>query len=367
MHDKAQKVYTLRKHQSTANTIGAMHSRPEAAERHRGPEEAQPPTCNTGALSGHLVVDHLAGTVKGSTVKEVKAFLSGEWEPWGGGSWRGYQDTWQRREGDEVTIVGGNMKGRPGEVHIQLAGAACRGAGYEGMKSVAQYIEQKQGHLTRLDLAFDDRSGKLNVEMVEAAIEAGQIVTRSREVNIQKGKRLGTKEFGRSIYLGTPQSKTQVVFYDKAAEQRSKGKEVEGSWFRTELRLKKERAEKVGMYLRNLTFELFREITIGVLVAAVDFRNVDEEDPSWVKASAEQLPWWVQFTEGLKAVRLLVEKVKPSLKVVAEWFENTVAPTFAVLMGARGYGQEFLSEMVVKGVERFTARHRQLIAASVPT
>ena len=361
-----RKLYTLRKNNIAADTIGGMHSRPEPGESQRGPEEAQPPLCNTGALSGTLAIDHLAGTVKGSTVSEVKEFLQGEWEPWGT-NWRGYQDAWKRREGEEMTIIGGNMKGRPGEVHIQLAGATCRGAGYEGLKSVAQYIEQKQGHLTRLDMAFDDRSGAVTVEQIEQAIEAGQCVTRSRDYRVEKGGRIGSLEKGKTVYLGTPQSKTQPCFYDKAAEQRSKGKEVEGPWFRAELRLMKERADTMAMYLRNLTFEMFREVAIGVLVAAVDFRNVQQDDESWVKANADQLGWWLQFTEGLKAVRLLVEKIKPSLKVVAEWFENTVAPTLAVLMGAKGYGQEFMSKMVVKGVERFTARHRQLIMASVPT
>lgn len=370
MHNQAshtRKVYELKAKPIEAETIGGMHSRPEPGESQRGPEEAQPPSCNTGALSGTLAIDHLAGTVKASTVSEVKSFLQGEWEPWKGGNWRGYQDTWQRRDGEEVTIVGGNMKGRPGEVHIQLSGAACRGAGYSVLKSVAQYIEEKQGHLTRLDLAFDDRSGAVTVEQVEQSIEAGQCVTRSREYRVEKGGRLGSTDRGKSIYLGTGQSKTQVVFYDKAAEQRTRGKEVDGPWFRTELRLKKERAEKVGMYLRNLDFEMFRETAIGVLVAAVDFRECEDEDPGWVKASAQRLSWWLQFTEGLKAVRLLVEKIKPSLKLVAQWFENTVAPTLAVLMGSQGYGQEFISKMVVKGVDRFTARHRQLIMSSVPT
>ena len=369
MHNQAshtRKVYELKAKPIEAVTIGGMHSRSDAGESQRVPKEAKPPACNTGALGGTLAIDHMAGTLKGSTVKEVRQKLGGEWEPWGGGNWRGYLDVWQRREGEEVTIVGGNMKGRPGEVHIQLAGAACRGAGYSVLKSVAQYIEEKQGHLTRLDLAFDDRSGAVTVEQVEQSIEAGQCVTRSREYRVEKGGRLGSTDRGKSIYLGTSQSKTQVVFYDKAAQQRTLGKEVDGPWFRAELRLMKERSEKMAMYLRNLDFELFREMAIGVLIAAVDFRHVQQDDEGWVKAQADQLGWWFQFTEGLKAVRLLVEKIKPSLEVVAQWFENTVAPTLAVLMGARGYGQEFLSKMVVKGVDRFTARHRQLIMASVP-
>lgn len=361
------KVYQLRKNYIAAETIGGMHSRPEPGESQRGPEEAQPPSCNTGALSGTLAIDHYANTIKGSTVKEAKSYLGGEWEPWKGGNWRGYQDTWQRRDGEEVTIVGGNMKGRPGEVHIQLAGAACRGAGYGWLQNFARWVESKQGHATRLDVAFDDRSGVVSVDQVEQALESGQCVTRSRRWRVEKGGAIGSRDVGKTVYFGTPQSKTQPCFYDKAAEQRAKGKEVEGPWFRAELRLMKERAEAMAMYLRNLDFEMFREVAIGVLVAAVDFRDVQQEDESWVKANADQLGWWCQFTEGLKAVRLLVEKIKPSLKKVAEWFENTVAPSLAVLMGAQGYGQEFISKMVVKGVDRFTARHRQLIMSSVPT
>jgi hypothetical protein len=128
-----------------------------------------------------------------------------------------------------------------------------------------------------------------------------------------------------------------------------------------------QRAEKALMFLRNLEYEYFKECAIGLLRAAVDFRECTFDQDSWVRAGAKLLPWWLAFTEGAKTVRLLVEKVKTDIKAAAEWFENTVAPLLSVLWESPSYGFDYLEKMREKGRARYRIRHHQLVGVSAST
>lgn len=106
-----------------------------------------------------LSINHLAGTVKLATVAEVKKRLAGKWEKRKGG-FRCYPESWICRDGEAVTIMGCGAKDRPDEIHVQLAGGACQSKTYKEFQALIQWMQQdKQGHLTRLDVAFDDRAG----------------------------------------------------------------------------------------------------------------------------------------------------------------------------------------------------------------
>lgn len=339
---------------------GGTGSTAPASAKRPSRERATPPPCNTGALSAKLTIDHLAFTVKGSTSKEVQSLLRGDWVMRKG--WRGYANSWERREGEAVTLMGANMPGCPGQVHVQLAGAASKSMPLGAIQSLMHYVKVvKQGHVTRVDIAMDDFTGLLNVDHVEQSIEQGKMVTRSKEWSVQKSGNLKTGKVGKSIYIGSQQSKTRHVIYDKAAEQTAKGKPYEGSWVRVESRYQDERADVLMGVLCACTQEIIGAVAMSYLVGSMDFREITLEMSSWTKARAEKLPWWEQFTEAVKGLRLSVEKVVQTIEKVAAWVSKSVSPILAVVVANKALGWVWLEQEIARGKEHWNDRHRGLV------
>jgi phage replication initiation protein len=274
---------------------------------------------------------------------------------------------WTRREGEAVTMMGAHMKGCPGQVHVQLAGGASKVMALEEVKTLMHWVKvEKQGHVTRVDIALDDHTGLFNVDEVEQAIDAGKMVTRSREYSVQKSGNLRTGKSGKTINIGTPQSKTQHVIYDKAAEQESKGKVVEGPWVRVETRYRDERADVLMSAVASCTEEILAKVCIAYLVSSLDFREITTEMKSWDKSRAEQMAWWRQFTESVRGVKLTVEKLVRSIEKVAEWVSKSLSPMLAVVVANKELGWIWLEQQIMTGKEAWNDRHRELSVAGMP-
>mgnify|MGYP003387180689 FL=1 len=280
--------------------------------------------------------------------------------------WRGYANSWERREGEAVTLMGSNMPGCPGQVHVQLAGAASKAMPLGALQSLHHWIKNtKEGHYTRADIAMDDFSGLLNLDEVEQSIESGKMVTRSKIWSSQKSGNLKTGKVGKTVYIGSPESKTRHVIYDKSAEQTAKGKAYEGSWVRVESRYQDERADVLMGVLCSCTQEIIGAVAMSYLVSSLDFREITPEMSSWSKSRADKLPWWEEFTESIKGLRLSVEKVIQTIEKVAAWVSHSVAPILAVVVANKGLGWEWLEREIARGKEQWNDRHRLLVGLEV--
>lgn len=358
-------MYSLNKQENQSRNVPQASG--SGSDRSPGLVGEQPPTCNTGALSAKASkasIDHFAFTVKGCTVQDVQKVLGGEWQQ--GKGWRGYRDSWCRREGEAVTLMGANMKGYPGEVHVQLSGAAIRSMEMGALYSLHHWVKSKQGHMTRLDVALDDFSGLLDIDRINQAMKDGQIVSRSREYQCIESGDLKTGKGGKSIYIGSAQSETRYAIYDKAAEQTKKGKPFEGSWTRLETRYQDDRADQVMSALCESTKEHLHIAITAFLVAALDFRDITPEMKSWEKSRAPQLGWWKEFTDSIKGVRLTVEKASHSIEKAAEWVSGSLAPMLAVIVANKALGWIWLEQQIDKGKEEWKEKHRYLSTASLP-
>lgn len=339
---------------------------PQASDRNRRPE-ASPPLCNTGVLlakeesSRSFGIDHLAFTVNVHSVEEVTQKLGGEWEKIGSG-FRGYPESFIYRCGEAYAQLGAGKPQAPGEVHVQLAGGYSRGISFEALQELRCWIQkEKNGHFTRIDAAFDDRTGTVTVEKVREAVDAGQLVTRARKGRNISGVDLatGVKEGG-TFEVGSRRSESFTRIYDKAAEQRSKGVTVDGPWTRVEVELKGERADRFGLNLM-LEFEQFRELAIGVLRSVIDFRQVNREDEDWIRSRSPVVAWWGEFTEGLKICRLSVVRAAKYIEQVWEWADHSLAPMLSVLVASGPEAQSRLLQIISNGVSRWKDSHRQLV------
>lgn len=99
------------------------------------------------------------------------------------------------------------------------------------------------GHLTRLDLALDDRNSCVPLSTIKQTIEVGQGVTRAERLqSISSSSIHKATPSGETLYLGSPQSQTMLRIYAKRLESQAKQR-VDWKCYgiRWELELKKDR------------------------------------------------------------------------------------------------------------------------------
>ncbi len=203
---------------------------------------------------------------------------------------------------------------------------------------------------TRLDLATDS-IGEVNIEQIDAACRCGDVVTRSRSIRVVEDVRLG----GKTIYVGAAGSDTLVRFYDKRAEQESKGKEIpyaDGvSWVRCELQLRHDRAHQV------FTAVCAGVDCLGYVVSCVDFRDASSDSNS---ARRERLEWWVLWLGTSLALKFDCVSANAEVAKMRDWVIRSVACTLSVLLMADGGDLGWLEATIRDGWRRCPDWKRRL-------
>ena len=121
------------------------------------------------------------------------------------GGFRGYPVSWIRQDGVRgVGKLGTGARGRPGETHVDLSGGIVSAQALEPIQALLKWVQSKQGHVTRIDCALDDREGKVPMAIIRSAMEAGQCVTRAgQKRHIVSSFTHGAQQItGESLYLG---------------------------------------------------------------------------------------------------------------------------------------------------------------------
>lgn len=131
---------------------------------------------------------------------------------------------------------------------LDMSGQGCRNFeeyGTGDFDGLFRLFQQEEGyHVSRLDVAFDDHSGILDIwqlfrdtDKVDEDAEQ-QFVSKFRKSKVEKEFDDGRP--GITVYHGSKKSAILIRIYDKAAER---GLPKEQHWVRVELQLRDERAE----------------------------------------------------------------------------------------------------------------------------
>lgn len=92
-------------------------------------------------------------------------------------------------------------------------------------------------HTTRLDIAYDDFTGILDIRKLKELRDSGRYTSLLRvNSEIRSSKKI---EDGLTVSFGSSKSNVYIRFYDKAAEQ----KMPEKHWVRAEIQLRNENAD----------------------------------------------------------------------------------------------------------------------------
>ena len=312
-----------------------------------------------------LTIDWLSFTLPTASARETMDLLEGDWTKVKGG-FRGYRFVWiTTSTGRGIGKLGTGVDRNPGEVHVDLSGGLVAQWLPEKVRAVLQWVLNKNGHLTRLDCALDDRVSSVSLTTIKDAIEAGQCVTRAKcWQKTWSGLIHEGTSTGETVYLGSRQSQTLLRIYDKRlqmqAQERLDWKDYGIRW---ELELKQDRAQLCGQMLSYLDDALWLEFIVGVLRSHVDFRDTQRDEAEEYRYRAPLLDWWVTLTEGFRKSRLIVEKETQTLADVKTWLHDSVGPLLAVVL-ERPDGFESLQRIAKAGKKRWKTKHHRLLEQS---
>lgn len=198
-------------------------------------------------------------------------------------------------------------------VCVDMSGQGCRE--FESYSTLNKkwdglvlFIFKNGLNITRLDVAFDDHTGILDIDRIQEDTRKGYWVSRFRKYLIEESGEKGSDIQSKGVRLGTRQSKALVRIYDKAAER---GYTDGRHWVRCEMQLRDERAAAFIAYGREVDDGKggvqvedvpIGEKFCGVLRYYLRFVEPTGEDSNirrWVMAD-----YWENLCGSIAAIRL---------------------------------------------------------------
>jgi len=216
--------------------------------------------------------------------------------------------------------------------HFELSGQACReieGFGLRDWAGFFVYLRSLGGKFSRLDVAFDDRAGVLDIDLMYEKFKCRERVSRW-----QDGKRTDEVNAhgpsGHGFMLGVRGSDFVLRVYNKALQAVKAGKavaETVGHWVRVEPEIRHDRAEAaVTRFIETGSFSFLAE----VIKYYIDFKEPNPDDRTrsrWVTS-----PFWVQFLGEVEKCGLAIEPVRRTIERKIAWIKSAVSRSLALAM-----------------------------------
>ena len=213
--------------------------------------------CISDKNRNRFLVDWLTFTTKIHNLEQIKDILGLSWVDWIDFKGRSYGYTCQIFFGGIRILWGGRDDMG---FCVEMSGQGCRSFESYGQGDWAFLIgfllqfDIKKVHLTRIDIAFDDRTGILDLDKIldDSQNHNWRGLFRSGEIFRGIGNKFGQN----SVTFGSRQSLVRLRIYDKAQERGFIGGL---HWIRVELQLRDDRA---NVFIRS-------SLNIGLLFAGV--------------------------------------------------------------------------------------------------
>ena len=142
--------------------------------------------------------------------------------------------------------------------------------------------------MTRLDVAYDDHTGILDIDKIAQDTQDQHFISRMRYWETVRSAN------GVSVMIGSPQSKTRIRIYDKAAERGCADGE---HWVRVELQLRDGRAEEFSKIPMDVG-----EAFAGVLLNYLRYVVPDPTDGN--KSRWETAGYWYALIGDVSRIKI---------------------------------------------------------------
>ena len=178
-------------------------------------------------------------------------------------------------------------------VCVDMSGTGCRA--FESYSTIkwtelmdVLFCNSGDYNVTRLDMAYDDHTGILDIDVLRDDTDDHMYVSRSKTWKVEYGSK------GTTIYHGSPKSDMYIRIYDKAAER-----DLENvHWIRVELQMRDEIAQGfIAGLMRNPVGVHFRGVLHNYLRYVVD-PGIDSNMSRWPIAA-----YWAELLEGVGQIR----------------------------------------------------------------
>ncbi|CUW20132.1 replication initiation factor domain-containing protein [Leuconostoc gasicomitatum] len=218
---------------------------------------------------------------------------------------------------------------------------------------------QYRGHLTRLDIAINDKWGLLNMNDLVKAVQEKRFWSRSKSYAIHGNVDDGwTVNFGKSPFV--------IRAYDKHKEQASKGYDTDIQ-NRVELELHGDRAEQVIDHW--FEHDDLVGFIFDMLYTYFWFTNESIDDKilkgarvrETIESNVEPLPAWSLLTALGHKMKFIRQPKEQSVARIEKWVLESVVPSLAVLKKT-GYWPEVIEAM---NSAELSAEQQKLVKATM--
>lgn len=219
------------------------------------------------------------------------------------------------------------------------------------------------GHVTRLDLAIDDKYDPYyDLPELQNILEEQRFVSKFRSWRLVKDSTTSGELVGATLYLGSRQSDIMLRIYDKQLEQIAKGVKDADTvpWIRWELELKNE-------YANTVLTDLLNGTDVGSLcfnILSTYFRIIVFDDSNKSRCSTEEK--WDDFIGAVSRIQLFVMLEPPTLLDKQEWVIRQVAPTITGLILANYGDINWLTANLGSHAERMNKHLQKLVSRENP-
>lgn len=254
-----------------------------------------------------------------------------------------YQTRWQI---GDIYISGNaqNTEDNPqgSGCYLVMSGRGCndifrilnnRGHSFGDMFRRCEHWFNADFHFTRLDIAVDDRNEApfFTPQQIRKKCEKDEYVSTSEYCRFNDSKYSG-EDLARTTYIGAGKSGISYRFYDKDKEVSAKyNKPIEeiGSWKRTEIQLRDEKAHSFAMLYKENPLDL-GELAFNVLAGNLRFVVPDKNESN--KSRWKTCRFWERFLGAVEPLKLHISQPKNSLIETQQWLE-----TGGVLSAVKGF------------------------------
>ena len=184
---------------------------------------------------------------------------------------------------------------------LNLSGAGCRTYESYGLSDwfglLQMFFSGEDYNITRIDLAYDDHIGILDIHRIRLDTEDESFTSKSKKWQIELSGDQETGIRGCSCYFGRKASEIMVRIYDKAAERGFNDRH----WVRVELQLRGERAAVAAAEF--IKREHIGETVAGILKNYLQFRvpSGDTNKSRWPVAE-----YWQQVIGDMEKISLWI-------------------------------------------------------------
>ena len=219
---------------------------------------------------------------------------------------------------------------------LEMSGQGCRTYEEEGkcdwVGLFAMINESDDFNITRLDVAFDDHTGILDLKQLWKDTQEEQFVSKTRKHTVEKSWITG-EDAAITIYHGSKKSDVLLRIYDKAKERG-----VDHHWIRVEFQFRDDRA---SAFIRQ-------SADVGTVFSGVlhnYIRYVDEDPADSNRWRWPMKQYWEQLINGVAKISLFITPgVEYNLCNLTN-FLNQAAP--AMKCGIDLFGTEYMLNWIL--------------------